>query len=84
MNAAADLSFRERCKPALDLVETGRTGWSEVRMEAPMTCEPGFDRRNLVSALVVHHQMDIEIARHQVLYSWRSALIGLARATRCV
>ncbi len=53
-------------------------------MEARMTCEPGFDRRNLVSALVVHHQMDIEIARHQVLYSWRSALIGLARATRCV
>ena len=84
MNAAADLSFRERCKPALDLVETGGTGWSEVRMEARMMCEPRFDRRNHMSAVIVHHRMHIEIDRRQVLYSWRSALIGLARATRWV
>jgi hypothetical protein len=33
-------------------------------MEARMTSEPGFDRGRFVRAMVVHHQMQIQVRRH--------------------
>jgi hypothetical protein len=40
VSAAADLALRERGEPALDLVEPGGRGPSEVHVEARVAIEP--------------------------------------------
>jgi hypothetical protein len=73
MTGAFDLPLREQCKPALDLIQPGGGGRGEMRLEARMARKPCLDRRRLVRAVVVHHQMhrqfcrDIGIQRAQKL-----------------
>lgn len=50
--------------PSFDLIKPRRRGGREVNMEARMTSEPGFDRGRFVRAIVVHHQMHIQVRRH--------------------
>ena len=63
MSAPADLPLGERGQPTLDLIEPGRRGRGEVRMEARMAGHPGFDRRGLMGAVIVHHQMHVKLGR---------------------
>ena len=64
MRAAPDLLFGQRRKPALDLVEPGSRSGREVNMKPRVASEPGLDRGRLVCAVVVHHQVDVQIGRH--------------------
>src|SRR5262249_30944792 len=47
-------------KEALDHVEPGCRRRSEMKVKARMSLEPAFDRRGLVSGIVVDDQMEIE------------------------
>ena len=60
MSAAANLPLGERGEPAFDLIEPRGRGRGEVCVEARMAGKPVLDRRGLVRAVVVHHQMDLE------------------------
>ena len=64
VNTAADLALGQKREPALDLIEPGGVGGSEVKVIARPFGKPGFDRRRLVGGVIVHDQMDIEIGRH--------------------
>ena len=64
MRAAPDLLFGQRGKPALDLVEPGGRSGREVNMKPPVAGKPGLDGRGFVRAVVVHHQVDVQIGRH--------------------
>ena len=35
-----------------------------MRMETWMASQPGIDRGGLVRAVVIHHQMDVQLGRH--------------------
>ena len=61
MGAAPDLFFSQRGKPALYLVKPGSRCWSEMDMKTRMTSEPGANGRCLVSPIVVHHQMHVQL-----------------------
>src|SRR5579859_2415286 len=60
----ADLLFREQRKPALDLVDPGAVGRGVVDVKAWVAPQPGLDQRCLVGAVVVEHEVDIELVRH--------------------
>ena len=64
MDAASDLLFGHQGEEALDLVTPGCSGGGEVDMPARALGEPIADRFGLVGGVVVHHQMDVEVARH--------------------
>lgn len=61
VRASPDLLFGERGKPTLDLVDPRCRGRGEVNVKPRMTGEPGLDGRCLVRAIVVHHQMNVQI-----------------------
>src|SRR5471032_2020118 len=63
MGATPDLFFSQRGKPALHLVKPGSRCWSEMDMKTRMTSEPGANGRRFVSAVVVHHQMHLQLRR---------------------
>jgi hypothetical protein len=64
MRSATDLFLRQGGEPAFDLIDPGSGSGREMDLETGMTGKPVFHRRGLVRAVVVHDQMDIEIARH--------------------
>ena len=64
MNPAPELLFGQEREGALDLVEPGGAGRREVDMPAGMPGQPALDGRGLVGGVVVHHQMDVEVAGH--------------------
>jgi len=39
-----------------------------VDVKPRMACKPGLDGRGLVRAVVVHHQVDVQIGRHAGFY----------------
>ena len=53
MNAAADLALGQKREPALDLIEPGGVGGSEVEVIARPPGKPGFDGRRLVGGVIV-------------------------------
>ena len=53
MNAALDLLFGKHGKPALDQIEPGAAGGSEVQMEAGTLGQPAMNQRGFVSSVVV-------------------------------
>ena len=59
-DAASDAVLSDQAEEALDLVEPGCRGGSEVHVEARMTFEPCLDRRVLVGGVVVGDQMHVE------------------------
>jgi hypothetical protein len=64
MRAAADVVLGQRGEPALDLIEPGRRSRRKVDVEPRVACEPGPDRGRLVSAVVVHYEVDIHLRCH--------------------
>src|SRR5471030_3281757 len=63
MGSAPNLFFGQCGKPALDLVKPRSRCWSEMDMKTRMTSEPGAHGRGLVSPVVVHHQMHLQLRR---------------------
>ena len=60
MSTAFDLALTQRGEPALNQVEPGRRGRGEVRMKAWMPSQPVANRRCLMRAVVIHHQMHVQ------------------------
>ena len=56
---ASDLLLRDVSKEALDHVEPGSTGRSEVNFEPRMALQPGLHRRMFMRRVVVHDQMKL-------------------------
>src|SRR5471030_2502316 len=63
MGSAPNLFFGQCGKPALDLVKPRSRCWSEMDMKTRMTSEPSAHGRRLVSPVVVHHQMHLQLRR---------------------
>src|ERR1035437_4011096 len=63
VNPAAQLLFGEQGEPALDQVEPGAAGGSEVQMEARMAQQPALDGRGLVGAVIIEDQVRLQFAR---------------------
>src|SRR3984893_2717861 len=81
MSAAAELLLGEGREPALDLVDPGGVGGCVMDLEARMAEEPVLDQVGLVSAVVVEHQVDIEVGRHLLIDSLQEAFeLGRAMA----
>ena len=64
VNAASDLPRRQHGEEALDLVQPRRAGRGEVDVPARPSHQPIADQRRLVSGVVVHDEMHVEIARY--------------------
>src|SRR3970040_433742 len=64
--AAADLLLGEGGKPAFDQVEPTGGGGREVNMEARAFEKPAPDGRGLVSGIIVHREMHVQLRRHMV------------------
>jgi len=62
MRAATNLFFGQGCKPAFDLIEPGRRGWREMNLKARVARKPVADGWRLVRAVVVHHEMNVQIS----------------------
>ena len=67
MNAAANLLFGQRGKPALHEVDPGSAGGGEMDVEARALGEPTTDHRGFVSAVVVHNQVSVESRRYGLI-----------------
>src|SRR6516225_6346025 len=63
IDAAPDLFVGDEREETLNLIEPGRTGRREMDVPARPFGEPVADQRSLVGGVVVHDEMDIEIAR---------------------
>src|SRR5262245_35065488 len=61
VNAPAELLLGEQGEPALHQIDPGRALRREVQMVAWALREPPLDRGRLVSGVVVHDQMDVEV-----------------------
>ena len=58
IDATSDLFIGDKSKEALDLIEPGRTGRSEMDMPARPLGKPFADQRCFMSGLVVHDEME--------------------------
>src|SRR5260221_2528999 len=67
VDAASDLPLRQHGEEALDLVQPRRAGWGKVDVPARPSRQPSADQRRLMSGVVVHDEMHVEIARHVCL-----------------
>ena len=63
VSSAFDLASGQECEPAFDLVDPGAVGRREVHMEPGPFREPVPDERRLVSAVVVHDEMNLQVLR---------------------
>lgn len=63
VHAASDLSLGEIGEEPFDLVDPGRRGGREVDMPTQVPGQPPADIRRAVSAVIVHHQVYVEIGR---------------------
>jgi hypothetical protein len=63
-HASADHLVGQFAEPPLDQVQPGAGGGGEVQVEAGMLGQPGFDLGFGVGAVVVHDQVDLQLARH--------------------
>ena len=59
--AAPDTSVREQAKEAFNLVEPTGAGGSEVHMLARAARKPALYFGHLVSAVVIHDQVNVEL-----------------------
>ena len=69
----------------LDLIEPGRTGWRQMHVPARPSCQPVADQRRFVHGVIIHHEMDDEIARDsgdlvEELAELRGAMASIAFA----
>src|SRR5207247_6069654 len=60
---APELLFGEDGEPALNLVDPGAVGGRVVDREAGVAEQPAPDQLGLVSAVVVEHEVDVELGR---------------------
>ena len=59
-----DSALSDETEPTFDLVEPGRIGGCEVRMESRPARKPGAHFRMLVSGVVIHHDVNVEFGRY--------------------
>jgi len=64
LDAAPDLFFGQLSEPALDPIEPGGRGGSEVQVEARTFGEPAADPLGLVRAVVVQDEVHLEFCGH--------------------
>ena len=64
LDAAPDLFFGQLSEPALDPIEPGGRGGSEVQVEARTFGEPAADPLGLVRAVVVQDEVHVEFCGH--------------------
>jgi hypothetical protein len=67
VHAATQLLFSKHGNPGLHHVEPGGTGWSKVHLKARPFGEPPPNKGGLVSPLVVHNQVHIEVSGYRGL-----------------
>ena len=67
VRTALDLALAKDGEPTLDQVEPRSGGWREVQVVARVAGKPGLDRRRLVSAVVVHDQVNVQLRRYALL-----------------
>ena len=61
MDSALELPACELGKPAFDLIDPGAARGREVKVEARVLLHPRADERQLFSAVVVEHNVHIEV-----------------------
>lgn len=61
MRPTPDLLVREHREPALDLVDPGAVRGREMQLEARVPQQPAVHQGGLVRAVVVKHQMDVQV-----------------------
>ena len=64
MRATSNLPFGDRREPPFDLVDPRCARGCEVQVEARLASQPIVNHRRLVSAIVVQHQMNVEVLRN--------------------
>ena len=64
MNAALDLLFGEHGKPALDQIEPGAAGGSEVQMKERVPCQPALHFGVLMGGVVIADQVQLPVGRN--------------------
>ena len=64
VDAAPDLFFGQLSEPALDQIEPGSRGGSEVQVEARTFGKPAADPLGLVRAVVVQDEVHVEFCGH--------------------
>jgi hypothetical protein len=84
MSAPSKLLLGQDREPPFDQVDPGEVGGREVEMEAGVPEQPAVDQRRLVGAVVVEHEMHLQVGRHLPL-SMRSRKLqnSVARCRRC-
>jgi hypothetical protein len=65
--AAAQLPLSEPGEPSLDLIDPGRVGGGEVKVESGMSLEPSPDAGSLVRREVVEHDVHGQVGRSFLL-----------------
>lgn len=60
VSATTNAALGECREPALDVVRPRCRGWREVNMEPRPCGKPALNDVGLVSAVVIHHEMDVE------------------------
>jgi hypothetical protein len=82
--AAADRALRDQAEPALNLVQPGGIGGCVMQVKTRMTCEPCFDFRVFVRAVVIDDQMHVQLLGHfalDVTQESEELLVSMARLT---
>jgi hypothetical protein len=64
VDASPEMLFGDEGKEALDLVDLRRAGGGEVDMPSRPLVQPVAERLGLVAGVVVHHQVNVEVAGH--------------------
>ncbi len=67
VNATPDLFFSQLGKPALDQIQAGSRGGSEVQVEARTFGQPTADQLGFVGAIVIQDEMHLQFGGHVVL-----------------
>lgn len=66
MDTALDLLFGQHCEEPLDLVDPRGAGRGEMHMPARAFGKPITDNLGLVRGVIVHDDVDVEIARYGI------------------
>lgn len=67
MDTAPDLPLGEVGKESLDLIDPGRACGRQMNVPVRPFGEEGADRSGLVRGVVVHHEMNVEVAWHDAI-----------------
>jgi len=72
-DAAPDALGGDLGEEPLDQIEPGGAGRREMQLEARMPCEPSLHLGRFMRAVVVEHEMDIEVPLHAPIDAFQEA-----------